>query len=443
MDANHEGCEGAPMRIAVVGSGIAGLGAAWALSRVHDVTVFEAGNYLGGHANTVDVEDGGRTVPVDTGFIVYNEANYPNLVQLFQAVGVATEPSDMSFSVSRDRGAFEYQARALGIVAQPSNLARPDYRRMVREIFRFAHEAKELVGTDGRESTGAWLDRRGFSRALREDFVLPMTACIWSSSLDDMASYPAATMAGFLNNHGLLDVLKRPAWRTVSGGSREYVGRLAATFHDVRLATPIDEIVRMGDGVLVRDARGHQERYDHVVLATHADTSLAILGNDASSDEQRLLGSFRYTENRAVLHRDPTLMPVRRRAWSSWNYLAEGEAGSSSGTVSLTYWMNRLQNLETERPVLVTLNPLHEPRWAEAEFTYHHPTFDREAVDAQGALPSIQGRDRTWFAGSYCGYGFHEDGLRAGLDVAASLGAPAPWGTAPIRPNVEAITARR
>ena len=415
------------MRIAVVGSGIAGLGAAWALSRVHDVTVFEAGTYLGGHAHTVEIDDGPRSIPVDTGFIVYNEANYPNLVRLLRTLGVATGSSDMSFAVSKDRGAFEYQARALGIVAQPSNLARPAYRRMVREIFRFTKEAKALVGTDGRESTGEWLDRRGFSRSLREDFVLPMTACIWSSSLDDMASYPAATMAGFLNNHGLLDVLRRPAWRTVSGGSREYVRRVADSFEDVRLATPVDAVVRLGDGVIVRDATGHQERFDHVVLATHADTSLSILGDDASADERRLLGSFRYTENRAVLHRDPALMPVRRRAWSSWNYLAEGGPGDASRTVSLTYWMNRLQNLETRRPVFVTLNPPHEPRQVEAEFTYHHPTFDRAAVDAQRELPSIQGGDRTWFAGSYCGYGFHEDGLTAGLAVAASLGAPAPW----------------
>ena len=428
------------MKIAVVGSGVAGLGAAWALARGHDVTVFEAGAYLGGHAHTVEIDDGGRSIPVDTGFIVYNEANYPNLVELFRALGVATEPSDMSFAVSRNRGAFEYQARALGIAAQPSNLARPTYRRMVREIFRFAKEAKALIGSDDLETTGEWLDRRGFSSGLREDFVLPMTACIWSSSLDDMASYPAATMAGFLNNHGLLDVLRRPAWRTVSGGSREYVRRVAASFDDVRLATPIEAIVRLGDGVIVRDASGHQERFDHVVLATHADTSLAILGEDASSEERRLLGSFRYTENRAVLHRDPALMPVRRRTWSSWNYLAEGKADEPTSTVSLTYWMNRLQNLDTERPVLVTLNPLREPREVEAEFLYHHPTFDRAAVEAQRELSTVQGRDRTWFAGSYCGYGFHEDGLTAGLGVAAALGAPAPWWSAP--PSARTAPAR-
>jgi len=419
------------LRIAVVGSGVAGLGAAWALSRVHDVTVFEAGTYLGGHAHTVEIQDRGRSIPVDTGFIVYNEANYPNLVRLFQALEVPTEPSDMSFAVSRGAGAFEYQARALGVFAQPSNLFRRSYRTMVREIFRFTKEAKALVGTEARESTGAWLDRRGFSAALRDDFLLPMVACIWSSSLDDMRSYPAATMAAFLDNHGLLDVLRRPVWRTVSGGSRAYVARAAASFDDVRLTTPIDAIVRLSDGVIVRDANGRQERYDHVVLATHADTSLSILGDDASQDERRLLGAFGYTENRAVLHHDPALMPVRRRAWSSWNYLADGGPGEATRSVSLTYWMNRLQNLETEHPVLVTLNPLREPDDVVAEYTYHHPAFDRVAVDAQRELPSIQGADRTWFAGSYCGNGFHEDGLKAGLEVAASLGAPAPWGHEP------------
>jgi len=411
------------MRIAVVGSGIAGLGAAWALARVHDVTVFEAGTYLGGHAHTVEIDDGPRSVPVDTGFIVYNEANYPNLVRLFRTLGVATDPSDMSFAVSKDRGAFEYQARALGIVAQPSNLVRPAYRLMLREILRFTRQAKALVGSDGRESTGEWLDRRGFSRALREDFVLPMTACIWSSSLDDMASYPAATMAGFLNNHGLLDVLRRPAWRTVSGGSREYVRRIAAPLEDVRLATTIDAVVRLGDGVIVRDATGHQERFDHVVLATHADTSLSILGDDASTQERRLLGAFRYTENRAVLHGDPAYMPRRRRVWSSWNYLAEGGSDDPSRRVSLTYWMNRLQNLDGSMPYCVSVNPGErvDPERVILSRSFSHPLYTFRTLDAQAHLGRLQGHRRTFYAGAHLGYGFHEDGCRSGFEAAAML----------------------
>ena len=415
------------MKIAVVGSGISGLGAAWALSRQHDVTVYEADPRLGGHANTAEVDDAGRSVPVDTGFIVYNERNYPNLVRLFAALGVETDPSDMSFSVSLDDGAFEYRARALGLLAQPSNVLRPSYRRMVRDIVRFSREAKALVGTDPAESTGSWLARAGYSDGFRDRFLLPMVACIWSSNLEGMLSYPAATMAGFLDNHGLLDLGDRPQWRTVRGGSREYVRRLAAGLGDVRLATPVTSVTRDPGSVLIDDLAGGRERFDHVVLATHADTALSVLGTDASAEERRLLGSFGYQRNVAVLHRDAALMPRRRRAWSSWNYLARDATAAGTRAVSLTYWMNLLQNLDTDRPVFVTLNPIEEPREQVASFVYHHPQFDRASVEAQAALPSVQGTRRTWFCGSYCGDGFHEDGLRAGLEVAASLGSPAPW----------------
>jgi predicted NAD/FAD-binding protein len=429
------------VKIAVIGSGISGLGAAWALSRHHEVAVFEADERLGGHANTVEIEDRGRAVPVDTGFIVYNERNYPNLVQLFDALDVATEPSDMSFSVSAEGGAFEYRARALGLLAQPSNLLRPPYRRMVREIVRFSREAKALVGREPRESTGEWLQHAGYSSAFRDDFLLPMVACIWSSNLRQMLSYPAATMAGFLDNHGLLDLGNRPQWRTVTGGSREYVRRVASGFDDVRLATPVDSVVREPDSVLVRDRRGRVERFDHVVVATHADTALSMLGHDATTEERHLLGSFTYEENLAVLHHDPAAMPRRRRAWSSWNYQSRERGGAGAeGGVSLTYWMNLLQNLDTERPVFVTLNPVEEPRDRVASFVYHHPQYDRASVQAQSELASVQGVRRTWFCGSYCGYGFHEDGLRAGLEVAARLGASAPWATGPAEPpNVSAI----
>jgi uncharacterized protein len=423
------------LRIAVIGSGISGLGAAWALARRQHVTLYESDDRLGGHANTLDVEDRQRAVPVDTGFIVYNERNYPNLMRLLEAVGVATQPSDMSFSVSIDDGAFEYRARALGLAAQPSNLLRPSYLRMVREIVRFTRQATSLLGGSLRESTGEWLVRKGYSPAFRNDFLLPMVACIWSSNLHEMLAVPASTMAGFLDNHGLLDVGNRPQWRTVTGGSREYVRRVAATFDEVRTGTPVVSVTRRPDSALVRDATGRTERFDHVVLATHADTTLAILGDDSSPDERRLLSRFRYQQNLAVLHRDTAFMPKRRRAWSSWNYLSTEHAGASGPWatahedrgVSLTYWMNLLQNLETQRPVFVTLNPVRAPRDAVGSFTYHHPQYDRATVEAQGDLPTLQGVRRTWFCGSYFGHGFHEDGLRSGLAVAAGLGAPAPW----------------
>lgn len=416
--------------IAVVGSGIAGLGAAWSLAREHRVTIFEADHRLGGHAHTVDIDDRGRKVAVDTGFIVYNERNYPNLVRLFEHLGVPTEPSDMSFSVSKGGGAFEYQARALGLLAQPTNLARRGYRRMVADILRFTREAPAAAAQRDGETTRELLDRMSLSEEFRRDFLLPVIACIWSSSMEAMLEYPARSMIAFLDNHGLLGVLERPRWRTVSGGSREYVARVSAPLASrARCGTHVERVVRSSDGVAIHTAAGYAGVFDHVVLATHADTSLGVLGDDADPNEREVLSAFRYQENIAVLHRDPSFMPTRRRAWSSWNYLSEERASDGSERVSLSYWMNRLQNLHTDRPVIVTLNPAREPRWVERVETYHHPRFDAAATVAHARMPSLQGVRRTWFCGSYCGSGFHEDGLRSGLEVAAALGSPAPWWT--------------
>ena len=416
------------MDIAVIGSGIAGLGAAWALSRSHRVTVYESDDRLGGHANTVDVEDAGRTVPVDTGFIVYNERNYPNLVQLFDHLGVTTEPSDMSFSVSRGGGAFEYQARALGLLAQPTNLADASYRRMIADILRFTRDAARMAQERRGETTRSLLDRMGMSEAFRRDFLLPVVACIWSSSLEAMLDHPAHQLIRFLDNHGLLNVLQRPRWRTVTGGSRSYVTRLAEPIAaGARLRTPVRRVVRGPLGVVVHDERGDADAYDHVVLATHADVTLRLLGHDAAPEEREVLSAFRYQENTAVLHRDATFLPTRRRAWASWNYRSDDLDPDGRERVSLSYWMNRLQNLRTERPVIVTLNPGREPRDVERVLTYAHPRYDAAAIGAQDRVPSLQGVRRTWFCGAWCGAGFHEDGLRAGLEVAARLGAPAPW----------------
>ncbi len=435
------------LNIAVVGTGIAGLSAAWALHREHHVTVYETDDRLGGHAHTVEVPDGDRRVPVDTGFIVYNERNYPNLVRLFAHLGVASEPTDMSFAVSKAMGAFEYQARALGLIAAPSNLLRRDYRSMVPEIIRFTREAPGEVAARHDETTRQLLDRMQLSEAFRRDFLLPVVACIWSSSLDAMLDMPARSLIGFLENHGLLNVTQRPKWRTVSGGSREYVARLSAPFEaQARLHTAVTEIMRVPGGVVVRDAGGRAERFHHVVLATHADTSLQILGRDAGPAERSVLSAFRYQENLAVLHRDASLMPSRRGVWSSWNYLSEDRDPGGRERVSVSYWMNRLQNLRTERPVILTLNPSFEPREIEHTQTYHHPQFDTASLAAQPALPSIQGVRNTWFCGSYFGMGFHEDALRSGLEVAAALQSPAPWwdalSSSPARPGVPAGFAR-
>jgi predicted NAD/FAD-binding protein len=417
-------------RIAVIGSGIAGLGAAWALDPRHEVVLYEAEDRLGGHAQTVDVDDDGRAVPVDTGFIVYNEPNYPNLVRLFNAIGLPTEWSDMSFSISVGDGEFEFRSRASGLFAQRSSAFRPGTWRMLWDFRRFCRDAPEILSSGSRESLGEYLDRRGYSEEFRVDLLLPMTAAIWSSGLDGMLAFPVTTLVRFLSSHALLQVGDRPRWRTVTGGSREYVARLRAGLRGrVRLATAVVAVRRDAAGVVVRDARGGSDWFDQVVFATHADTALAILGPDATRDERAVLGAFGFQDNEAVLHRDPSLMPRRRAVWSSWNYLAQGRGEPDrSKPVSLTYWMNRLQNLDTRRPVFVTLNPFREPRGEVMRFRYAHPQFDRAAVDAQGSLASLQGVRRTWFAGAWSGYGFHEDGLRSGLEVAAALGSPARWG---------------
>ena len=433
------------MKIAVVGGGISGLGAAWLLARKHEVSLFESAGYVGGHSNTVEIPLDGRPVPVDTGFIVYNEHNYPNLTRLFDALRVETVASDMSFSVSLGAGAFEYAGDALGFFAQPANLMRPDFWRLFRDLLRFYREAPQLADRHDldRLTLGQLLTDGGYSDIFAHRHILPMAAAIWSSTLDDILAYPARTFVQFFENHGLFSLGERPRWRSVLGGSQSYVEALSASFRDrVHLATPIVAVRRTPAGVFLRDASGHEQGFDQLILATHADQALAILGQDASTEDRSVLGAFRYQENRAVLHRDPALMPRRRRVWASWNYLGDGDA-DTMGRIALSYWMNRLQQLDTRRDVFVTLNPVREPapHLTHGEFVYHHPQFDRRALDAQERLPDIQGLDRVWFCGSYCGHGFHEDGLQAGFAVAAALGAPAPWASdvAPMSPAWRAV----
>jgi predicted NAD/FAD-binding protein len=419
------------MRIAVIGGGAAGLSAAWMLSRDHEAVLFEAAAYLGGHANTMDVTLGGRQVPVDTGFIVFNEPNYPNLTRLFRAIGAETEPSDMSFSVSLGGGRVEYFGSPLGVFAQPSNLFRPDHWRMLRDIRRFSQEAPRLLAAAGGDpiSLGQMLERGGYSRAFAREYLLPMAAAIWSSTLEGILEFPARSFIQFFVNHGLLDLTGPPPWRTVRGGSRTYVARLVETGRfEARRDAPVREIARTPGGVQVHAGSGEAESFDQVVFATPADRTLAILGAGASRLERKLLGAFRYQPNRAVVHGDRGLLPKRRRVWASWNYLAQDD-GAGSDRVSVSYWMNRLQNLPVSEPVIVSLNPIRDPAPERvfAEFLYRHPQFDQAAIKAQGLMPAIQGVERTWFCGSYCGYGFHEDAVQAGLAVAAALGTPAPW----------------
>ncbi len=426
--------------IAVVGSGIAGLSAAWLLSRDHAVTLYEAGATPGGHANTVDVDTPDGPVAVDTGFIVFNEKNYPNLTALFARLGVDTLPTEMSFSLSFADGAYEYcGAGAAGFFGQRRNLLRPRHWRLLADVRRFFRTAEERVAACPADmSLGAFLEAEGYGDGFVRDHIVPMGAAIWSTAMADMLAFPARSFVAFYANHGMLQFAGRPAWRTVAGGSRTYVRRLLEDAGcEVLLANPATRIVRHAGYALVADARGALRPFDHVVVAAHADDALALL--DAPDEaEARLLGAFRYQPNTAVLHRDPRWMPRRERLWSSWNYLKRDE-GLETG-LSVTYWMNRLQDLATRTNLFVTLNPCGEihPKAVDGTFAYRHPVFDAAAMAAQMELHRIQGVRRTWFCGSYAGYGFHEDGMESGLAVAERLGGMArPWRAADAAPQAE------
>ena len=421
------------LRIAVVGSGISGLSAAWLAQTAADVTLFEADGRLGGHAATVDVETARGPVAVDMGFIVYNEAAYPNLVALFGHLGIATEATDMSLAISLDDGRLEYGGGRLSqLFAQKRNMARPRFWSMVRDVVRFYREAprhcRMLEAGSEDLSLGDYLDRYRYGAAFRDDHLLPMAAAIWSVARNEVLDFPVVSFIRFHENHGLLKLAGRPLWRTVSGGSRTYVQRLAAEIGDIRVAAPVRGVAREGGGVRVTTGDGASDTFDHVVLATHADTALGLI-ESPTAREARLLGSFRYNRNEAVLHSDPGLMPKRRRAWSSWNYLGCAE-GAGLETLTVTYWMNLLQNLDSDRDLFVTLNPGREPRADSVHEvrTFEHPVMDRGAVAAQRELWALQGEAGVWFAGSHFGAGFHEDGLQAGLAVAEQItGAQRPW----------------
>lgn len=421
---------GPRQKIAVVGAGISGLSAAWLLSKNADVVLYEAEGRPGGHSNTVIVDDGAGPVPVDTGFIVYNDRNYPNLVQLFDHLGVPTLASNMSFAASLDAGRFEYSGSGVsGLLGQKSNVLRPRFWRMLRDILRFYKEAPGLLARPEYEgmSLGTYLEREGYGRSFVEDHLLPMGAAIWSTTAQEMRLYPIQAFVRFFVNHGLLSLKDRPQWRTVAGGSREYVSRILADFSgQLRLQTPVISIQRDPGGVEILDAAGHLERFDHVVLGTHAPQSLDML-KDADRQEKALLGAFQYTQNSAVLHCDEALMPRRRAVWSSWNYVANADPAR---TLCVTYWMNQLQSLKSDRQIFVTLNPCRDvdPDKHYATFQYEHPLFNTSAMAAQKKIWALQGKRRTWFCGAYFGSGFHEDGLQSGLAVAEALGGiKRPW----------------
>jgi predicted NAD/FAD-binding protein len=412
------------MRIAVVGTGIAGNAAAWTLSKRYPVTVYD-----------------GTPIAVDIGFIVYNELNYPDLTALFDHLGVQTTESCMSFAVSTDGGRFEWKGggnnwwqTTAGLFAQPRNLLSPSYLGMLRDILTFGRQSIEdyAAGRLAGLSLGDYFDLRKFAPRLLSDYLGPMGAAIWSAPARDMLNFPAENFVAFFRNHRLLQY-DRPVWRTVKGGSRSYVEKLTATFgHHVRLGCAVTSIERKARGVVVTDSHGGSETYDHVVIAAHTDQALKMLA-DANERERSVLGAIRYSPNTIYLHRDTRLMPRRRRAWASWNFLRWMRHGTALNDVAVTYWMNELQGIDKDKPLFVSLNPPFEPEPALTfgKYICEHPQYDAAAFAAQRRLGDIQGKRRTWFCGAWTGYGFHEDGLRSALSVAEALGAAAPWRETP------------
>lgn len=427
-------------KVAVVGAGISGLAAAHALRDDAQVTLFEAADYFGGHAHTVDI-----TLPrsptdatairhgVDTGFLVYNDRTYPELIKLLAALGVETAASDMSFSVQAPRdasgGRLEWSGNNLSTVfAQRRNLLDGRFLGMLGDLLRFNRLTTRiaLAGTEAEmaQPLREFLDAHRFGSAFRDWYFLPMMGCIWSCPTQQMLEFPVATMIRFCHNHGLIQIANRPQWRTVRGGSRNYVDKIVATLDDARASTPVRRITRTAHGVLIATDAG-TERFDHLVLATHSDQALALLA-DASAAEQATLGAIRYQSNHAVLHTDASVLPQRRSAWAAWNYeagaSAEG-AATSDASVCLHYLLNQLQPLPWAQPVVVSLNPLRPIARSQvmAEYDYAHPVFDLAAIRAQAAVRALQGERGTWFAGAWMGYGFHEDGLKAGLAAAQGL----------------------
>lgn len=411
------------MNIAIIGSGIAGLGAAFLLDPHHAVTVYEKNAYIGGHSRTLQVGD----VAVDTGFIVFNPRNYPNLLALFKQLGVATEKSDMSFAASIKQGWLEYGTKNLrSIFAQQRNWLRPAFWRMLADVLRFNKHALAYRDAPLEVSLGACLDALKMGDWFRRYFLLAMGGAIWSCPVDQMLQFPARSFIRFFHNHGLLTLNDQPQWYTVTGGAREYVKKLTATLKQpVRLNAPVCRVEKTGAGVVVEIAGGESAVYDQVIFACHANQALTMLANP-TPQQREILAKLRTQPNQVVLHGDESFMPKNRKCWASWAYVSEAETDSAPA-ISLTYWMNNLQNLPATTPLFVTLNPARVPTNIYNQHVFDHPVFDRAALEAQQQLPTLQGQQGLWFCGAWTRYGFHEDGLASAVAVAEKLGVVAPW----------------
>lgn len=415
------------MRIAIIGAGVSGLVVAHLLDGAHQVVLFDASEHAGGHVNTVSVEIDGETHRVDTGFIVFNDRNYPLFERLLRRLSIDSQPSSMSFSVSDGEGDFEYSSRSLfGLFAKPAHLLSPSFHRMIGDVLRFQRSAAALISGQEDISLGEWLERERFSAQFVERLIIPQVSAVWSAEARQRWSFPARFLAEFFDNHGMLSLRGRPRWRTITGGAARYVQALIASFTgEVRLRTPIIAVSRQDDHVLVQPHNGERERFDQVVIATHSDQALAMLA-DATAAEREILGAIPYQENEAALHTDARMLPRRRRAWASWNYHLPSSAGECEDhRPAVTYHMNRLQSIDATREFCVTLNRTKQidPSKLLQTITYAHPVYTSAGVAAQRRWHQISGRNRTHFCGAYWGWGFHEDGVRSGIRVAAHLGA--------------------
>lgn len=413
------------MDIAIIGSGISGLGAAYLLSHKHDIVLYEKNDYIGGHSRTIDVDTKDGTIPVDTGFIVFNDWNYPNLFGLFDTIGVPYQKSDMSFGVTVEDGWLEYSSD--GLFAQRMNLIRPQYWGMLLDVFKFNKQSLAYIEQDASISLGDCLKQLGMGEWFKQYYILAMGAAIWSCPVETIMQYPAQTFLRFFKNHGLLSINDRPQWYTVTGGSRAYIEKLIAPFKEhILLNNGAKKVQRLGKKLEVTDSQGNKRQFDHVVFACHGDQALQLIDRPDQA-VQHVLKHFNYQRNHIIVHSDPSFMPKRQQCWASWVYLS-GEAGNQQ-SVSLTYWMNNLQSLPTDQPILVTLNPARRPKdeLIHDEHYFSHPVFDGPAIAAQQQINTIQGHHNMSFCGAYQRYGFHEDGLLSAVNVAKSLRADIPW----------------
>lgn len=417
-------------KIAIIGSGISGLSAAYLLHRKHEITLFERESRAGGHSRTVTVKHGDRIISVDTGFIVFNERNYPNLTALFRELDVPVKDSDMTYALSVANGRFEWGAENLNtIFGQRSNLLKPSFYRLFSEVIRFNEGAEKVVADRPDISLGALIETMGLSERFRQLYLLPMSGAIWSSPPRQMLDFPAAVFVQFFRNHGLLSMSGQPQWRTVDGGSEKYVSRILQSLGSrIRTNCGAASVERKPGQVTVQLANGDAQVFDHVVLACHSDEALSLLA-DKTEAENQALGAIRYQKNDAILHRDPRFMPRRRRCWASWNYQSDGLG--SEPAVAVTYWMNRLQGIDENYPLFVTLNPDSKvaPEDVFDRHIFHHPVFDASAVVAQTKIRAMQGQGNTWFCGAYLRHGFHEDGLLSALRIAERFDCTPDWAT--------------